>query len=84
MEPEDGDRFDIIKCESFYDKTASKIRVRPLSGQGIPTHWMIECNKKERKMHLEGTRFRACNVKVCVKPNGAKYLRPRDQMIHVI
>jgi len=70
-----------VKCVSFYDSESSKIRVRPLPGQGLPTYLMIECCRKERKSHPIGTVFIAENVKVCQKENGTKYLRAKDQKI---
>lgn len=43
-----------VKCENFYDSASSKIRVRPLPGQGLPTSLMIECCRKERTSHPLG------------------------------
>jgi len=79
-----GNYYDDIKCESFLDKETGRIRVRPLSGQGLPQNIMIECSSKERKLHPLGTRFMTVNVKVCKKPTGRIYLFAKDRMIYKI
>jgi hypothetical protein len=76
-----GNYIDNVKCENFKDPETGRIRVRPLSGQGLSTHLVIECSKYERERHPIGTKFMAADVKVCVKPDGRIYLRARDQMI---
>ena len=77
-----GNYIENVKCESYKDLKTSSIRVRPMPGQGLPTDIRVECDKKERKAHPEGTIFRTENVKVCQKPNGTFYLRAKDQMIY--
>ena len=79
-----GQYLENILCESFIDPETSRIRVRPISGQGIPTSLVIECRSKLRKMDPVGTKFRTENVKVCKKPDGRVYLRAKDQMIYKI
>lgn len=76
-----GSYINNVKCESFLDPETSRIRVRPLSGQDLPTNLVIECSKFERDKHPVGTKFITENVKVCVKPDGRIYLRAKDQMI---
>ncbi|WP_179321177.1 hypothetical protein [Winogradskyella helgolandensis] len=77
-----GNYHDNIKCESFLDPETGRIRVRPLSNQGLPTNIVIECSSKERKAHPIGTKFRTENVKVCKKPTGRTYLYAKDKMIY--
>lgn len=77
-----GNYHDNIKCESFLDKETGRVRVRPISGQGLPTNIMIECSSKERKLHPPGTKFMTKNVKVCKKPTGRIYLFAKDRMIY--
>jgi hypothetical protein len=79
-----GDYFLKIKCENFLDPETGRIRVRPLNGQGLPVNIVIECSMKEREKFPLGTKFITKNVKVCVKPDGRKYLRAKDQMIYKI
>lgn len=79
-----GNVFDKIKCESFIDPETSRIRVRPIEGQGLPADILIECSKKERMSYPVGTRFNTESVKVCKKPDGRLYLRAKDQMIYKI
>jgi hypothetical protein len=76
-----GDIYENIKCESFRDPEAGRIRVRPLEGQGLPKNLVIECSSKKRKAHPEGTKFITVNVKVCKKTDGRIYLRAKDQKI---
>lgn len=78
-----GDVIEIIRCVSFHDKSAGRIRVRPLEDQGLPTSLVIECSKSERSKYPVGTYFNAFQVKVCIK--GEKiYLRAKGQMIYKI
>jgi len=77
-----GDIIDDVMCESFKDPETGRIRVRPLSGQGLPTKSLIECSSTERKAHPVGTKFKTENVKVCKKTDGRIYLRAKDQMIY--
>lgn len=79
-----GNYHENIKCESFIDPKTGTVRVRPLSGQGLPTNIVIECCRKERHSHPIGAYFNTENVKVCQKPNGRVYLRAKDQMIYKI
>ncbi len=76
-----GNTVENIKCESFKDPEAGRIRVRPLEGQGLPTNLLIECSSNERKAHPEGTRFITESVKICKKTDGRIYLRAKDQKI---
>lgn len=78
-----GTYIDDILCESVFDEKANKIRVRPLSGQGLPKEMNIQCSKSIRNKYPVGTKFRTDDVKVC-KAYGAFYLRARDQMIYKI
>ncbi|WP_300024372.1 hypothetical protein [uncultured Maribacter sp.] len=77
-----GDVIENVKCESFKDPETSRIRVRPLDGQGLPHKIVIECSTKERKAYPVGTKFRTENVKVCKKTDGRLYLRAKNQMIY--
>jgi hypothetical protein len=77
-----GNYIQDVKCENFLDSETNRIRVRPLSGQGLPTDLVIECSKHERERHPLGTKFITYSAKVCIKPNGRIYLRAQDQMIH--
>ncbi|MCH7397560.1 hypothetical protein MM236_06150 [Belliella sp. DSM 107340] len=79
-----GNYYENIKCENFNDKETGRIRVRPLSGQNLPTNLVIECSKSERELHPIGTKFITKNVKVCQKPDGRIYLRAKDQFIKKI
>ena len=79
-----GNIFDDVKCKSFKYPETGRIRVRPLSGQGLPTNILIECSSNERKIHPVGSKFRTENVKVCKKTDGRIYLRAKDQMIYKI
>ncbi|WP_339614643.1 hypothetical protein [uncultured Winogradskyella sp.] len=63
------------------DPETSRVRVRPLEGQGLPTNILIECSSEERKSHPVGTKFKTENVKVCKKTDGRIYLRAKDQWI---
>lgn len=76
-----GNYIENVKCESFKDPETGRIRVRPLSDQGIPVKYLIECSKDERERYPLGTKFITKDVKVCQKPDGRIYLRARDQMI---
>lgn len=78
------DYYQNIKCENFKDSATGRIRVRPLEGQNLPTHVVIECSKIERESHPVGTIFITENVKVCKKPNGRIYLRAKNQWIKKI
>lgn len=40
------------------DTGRSKIRVRPIAGQGIDTSLKVECSKKMREMYPVGTKFK--------------------------
>jgi hypothetical protein len=79
-----GNYYENIKCENFKDKETGRTRVRPLSGQNLPTNVVIECSKTERESHRIGTKFITENVKVCQKPDGRIYLRAKDQLIKKI
>jgi hypothetical protein len=79
-----GNYHEKIKCENFVDPETSRIRVRPLPGQGLPKDILIECSRSERESHPLGTVFITENVKVCQKPDGRMYLRAKDQMIYKI
>ena len=71
-----------IKCISFKDPKTSRIRVKPLAGQGLPVDIVIECSSTERKAHPLGTLF--ITEKVCKKNSGRIYLRAKDQWIKKI
>lgn len=79
-----GDIYENIVCESFKDPETSRIRVRPTSGQNLPTKLLIECSKHERNSHPVGTKFMTDYVKVCQKSDGRIYLRAKEQMIYKI
>lgn len=79
-----GSVIENVKCENFKDPETGRIRVRPISGQNLPTKLVIECNKKIRESYPLGTHFTAENVKVCKKSNGRIYLRAKNQMIYKI
>ncbi|WP_299155868.1 hypothetical protein [uncultured Christiangramia sp.] len=79
-----GDFYENIQCENFRDPETSRIRVRPLDGQNLPTDILIECSKSERESHPPGTKFITKNVKVCKKTDGRIYLRAKDQFIEKI
>ena len=79
-----GDYIPNLHCESFVDPSTGRIRVRPLSGQGLPTTLVIECSKEEREKHPVGTIFVSDDVKVCIKPDGRPYLRARNQKIYKV
>lgn len=79
-----GNIYENIKCESFRDPEAGRIRVRPLVGQGLSKNLVIECSSSERKAHPVGTRFITENVKVCKKTDGRIYLRAKDQKIYIL
>lgn len=76
-----GNTYEKIKCESFKDPEAGRIRVRPLPGQGLSTNLLIECSSSERKTHPINTQFITESVKVCKKTDGRIYLRAKDQKI---
>ncbi|MDO4449805.1 MAG: hypothetical protein Q4B79_02475 [Moraxella sp.] len=40
------------------DTGRSKVRVRPIAGQGIDTNLKVECSKKMREMYPVGTKFK--------------------------
>ena len=46
-----GNYYDNIYCEKFRDPETGRIRVKPISGQGLPNNILIECSKKEREQH---------------------------------
>lgn len=79
-----GNFIDNLKCESFLDRRTGRVRVRPISEQGISTEILIECSRYERDKYPVGTKFYTENVKVCKKPDGRIYLRAKDQMIYKI
>lgn len=76
-----GNSLEKIKCESFKDPAASRIRVRPVERQGLQTNLLIECSSKERMAHPVGTQFITESVKVCKKTDGRIYLRAKGQKI---
>lgn len=39
------------------EPSASRIRARPLQGQGVPTSWRVECSRPMRHSHPVGTLF---------------------------
>jgi len=84
MELIDGNYYENILCESFRDPETGRRRVRPLPNQGFPTNLVIECSKKIRMAHPEGTKFRTENVLVTKKPGGRIHLRAKDQMIYIV
>lgn len=67
----------IISAETFLpdqpELTDAKIRVKPLSGQGIDTSLRIECPRSIRKDYPVGTKFEM-EVKMCQRENGAYFL----------
>ena len=79
-----GTIIDHIICESFQDKSAGRIRVRPIAGQNLPLDLKIECSKEERIKHPLGTRFNAYDLRVCRDKSGRLYLRAENQMIYKI
>lgn len=79
-----GNYMENVTCESFLDPETSRIRVRPIQGQGLPTTLVIGCSKKEREEYPIGTLFIAESVKVCKKPDGRMYLRAKNQVINKI
>lgn len=79
-----GSYYENIMCESFVDPETRRVRVRPISGQVVPSSVVIECSKKEREAYPVGTKFKTESVKVCQKPDGRIYLRAKDQMIYKI
>ena len=79
-----GNIYENIKCESFKDPESSRVRVRPLEGQNLPTKIVIECSKSERAKYPLGTKFITESVKVCSKPDGRVYLRAKDHLIKKI
>ena len=84
MYPAIGTYYYNIRCENFIDPETKRVRVRPLPGQGLPTHLLIECSKHERERYPLGTLFVANEIKVCIKPIGRIYLRAKDQKIEKI
>ena len=76
-----GSYIDNVKCENFKDPETGRVRVRPLPDQGLATNLVIECSRVEREKHPLGTQFITSDVKVCMKPDGRRYLRARDQII---
>lgn len=78
-----GNYIQNLKCESFWDSTASKVRIRPLPDQGLPTDLVIECLREYRNTatYPLGTIFIAEDVKVCQKEVGRMYLRAKNQLL---
>jgi hypothetical protein len=72
-----------IELESFYDKEAGRVRVRPAPGQAIPTDLAIECSKQMRERYGIGKRFKTKSLKVCKKYDRI-YLRAANQDIEPI
>jgi hypothetical protein len=53
---------------NFKDNETSRISLRPLIGQNLPTNLVIECRKGEMESPYSfRTKFITDNVKVCLK-----------------
>ena len=55
------------------DTGRSKIRVRPIAGQGMDTNLKVECSKKMREMYPVGTKFKL-SLKTIAPENNRKFL----------
>lgn len=55
------------------DTGRSKIRVRPIAGQGMDTNLKVECSKKMREMYPAGTKFKL-SLKTIVPENNREFL----------
>lgn len=78
-----GNYYDNILCESFYDKEASKIRIRTIPCEAIPEPLWVESLRVFRTYPI-GTKFRTTNVKICKKSHGRIYARAENQMLYHI
>ncbi len=55
------------------EPSASKVRARPLAGQGLPTTMKVECSRRMRHSHAVGTVFRV-KAQVIENSNGTRFL----------
>jgi len=47
----------VQSCSYSGGGSSSKVRCRPIAGQGLPTDMFVECSKKMRMAHPVGTYF---------------------------
>lgn len=65
-----------VIVETFIHKgesTNTKIRVRPIAGQGFPTSIRVECSRSMRKDYPVGTRFKL-QMKLIDREGGTEFL----------
>ncbi|MDO4897365.1 MAG: hypothetical protein Q3971_08390 [Moraxella sp.] len=62
-----------LASRALGDTGRSKVRVRPIVGQGIDTNLKVECSKKMREIHPVGTKFRL-SLKTITPANNREFL----------
>jgi len=67
----------MVVVESYKSEVTSgmhgSIHVRPVAGQGLPSHLQVECSKKLSRNYPVGTRFRI-RAKLTDREGGGEYL----------
>lgn len=60
-----------LASRALGDTGRSKVRVRPIMGQGIDTNLRVECSKKMRELYPIGTKFKLSVKTITPKDNRA-------------
>jgi len=68
----------VQSCSYSGGGSSSKVRCRPIAGQGLPTDMFVECSKKMRMAHPVGTLFEI-QAKVTDREGGNHFVYTSSQ-----
>jgi hypothetical protein len=68
----------VQSCSHSGGGSSSKVRCRPIAGQGFPTNMFVECSKKMRMAHPVGTLFEI-QAKVTDREGGNHFVYTSSQ-----
>jgi hypothetical protein len=68
----------VQSCSHSGGGSSSKVRCRPIAGQGLPTDMFVECSKKMRMAHPVGTLFEI-QAKVTDREGGNHFVYTSSQ-----
>lgn len=68
----------VRSCTHSGGGSSSKVRCRPIAGQGLPVDMFVECSKKMRMAHPVGTYFEI-QAKVIDKEGGTPFVYTSHQ-----